>query len=152
MSPKSLTTLLAQVEQAGIYRLSVTDCTVLERSAEALSFACFKVDLEEACDINAILTSLGRQLDFPDWYGANLDALSDCLTDFSWREAQGYIITLSGADALQVLPDSFATLNAVFASAIEQWQDQGVPFWVFYEFGSTEVTAGLASLPVINLQ
>jgi RNAse (barnase) inhibitor barstar len=95
---------------------------------------------------------LGRQLDFPDWYGANLDALSDCLTDFSWREAQGYIITLSGADALQVLPDSFATLNAVFASAIEQWQDQGVPFWVFYEFGSTEVTAGLASLPVINLQ
>ena len=27
--------------------------------------------------------SLFRQLDLPDWYGRNLDALYDCLTDLS---------------------------------------------------------------------
>ena len=29
----------------------------------------------------ALLKQLGEALNFPDWYGANFDALHDCLTD-----------------------------------------------------------------------
>ena len=149
MSQKSLTTHLAQAEQAGIYRLPATEFSALEQSAKALGFACFKVNLDGSAHIDALLAALGRDLDFPDWYGANLDALSDCLTDFAWREAKGYILILTGADALQAVPDSFAALNEVFASAIEQWQAQDVPFWVFYEFDSTGWAEGLPGLPVL---
>ena len=31
-----------------------------------------------------------RQFDFPDWYGNNLDALYDCLTDYQELEAEFY--------------------------------------------------------------
>ena len=31
--------------------------------------------------MEAIHRQLSEALDFPDWYGANLDALYDCLTD-----------------------------------------------------------------------
>ena len=40
---------------------------------------------------------LARELDFPIWYGANLDALYDCLTDV--REET--MITLRNRDALE---------------------------------------------------
>ena len=30
---------------------------------------------------------LARELNFPDWYGRNLDALHDCLTDL-WEETR----------------------------------------------------------------
>jgi RNAse (barnase) inhibitor barstar len=30
------------------------------------------------------LAAIGDALDFPPWYGRNLDALYDCLTDLSW--------------------------------------------------------------------
>ena len=42
--------------------------------------------------MKAILSGFGKALYFPEWYGANLDALKDCLTDFSWREATGYVL------------------------------------------------------------
>ena len=38
---------------------------------------------------------LARMLDLPAWYGANLDALYDCLTE------RGGTIVLLGADALR---------------------------------------------------
>jgi Barstar (barnase inhibitor) len=150
MNQNSFKAQLAQVEQAGIYRLSATQCAVLERSAEALGFACFKVKLDGSANLDAILTALGRALDFPDWYGANLDALNDCLTDFSWREAKGYLLILAGADALCSEPGSFAALNEVLAAAIEQWQAQDVPFWVGYEYCGTGPIEGLASLPELQ--
>lgn len=34
-------------------------------------------------DRESLHQSLAKQLGFPDWYGGNLDALHDCLTDIS---------------------------------------------------------------------
>jgi RNAse (barnase) inhibitor barstar len=142
---EALQTLLAQSGQAGIYRLPQRGQAALDNAAKALGFARFNVDLEESGQMGAILTALGRDLDFPDWYGANFDALNDCLTDFSWREAPGYVITLTGADALHAIPDSFNALNEVFSSAIEQWQAQHIPLWVLYQLSAD----GLATLPTL---
>ena len=41
----------------------------------------YKVDLSEVKDYIEIHEVLKRDLDFPDYYGGNLDALWDCLTD-----------------------------------------------------------------------
>lgn len=142
---KPLQKLLAQAAQAGIYHLPNHGQPALVKAAKALGFACFKVKFEESEHMGAILGALGRDLGFPDWYGANFDALNDCLTDLSWREAPGYIITISGADAVHAVPNSFNALNDVFASAIEQWQAQGIPFWIFYDLRAN----GLANLPTL---
>lgn len=42
------------------------------------------VDGRRAPNKKAVLLAIGHALQFPDWYGANLDALHDALTDLSW--------------------------------------------------------------------
>ena len=73
-----------------------------------------------------------RDLKLPEWFGNNLDALNDCLTDFSWHPAPGYVILLDGLSSLSATPTSFAAFNQVLASAVEEWKSRDVPFWIFY--------------------
>ena len=40
------------------------------------------IDGNSVISMEDIHASLARQLEFPEWYGGNLDALHDCLTDF----------------------------------------------------------------------
>lgn len=146
MPISALQNLLTQAPRAGIYRLSDSIREPLPETCAALGFAHLQTDLGETRALAGALAALGKDLGFPDWYGANLDALHDCLTDLSWLDASGYVLTISGADALRAAdPAAFATLNAVFASAIEEWRAQGVTLWVFYDLPAD----ALATLPTL---
>ncbi len=116
----------------GLFKLSRKDIPALRQAAEQLNQAYFQVDLRSAKNVPSFIKALKRDLDFPDWFGGNLDALHDCLTDFSWRPASGYVITLSGYDVLRGNPTSFAAFNSVMASAVEAWEARAIPFRVFY--------------------
>ncbi|MGH3609345.1 MAG: barstar family protein, partial [Pseudonocardiaceae bacterium] len=35
---------------------------------------------------------MGSALDFPAWYGRNLDALHDCLADLSWQPIGEHVL------------------------------------------------------------
>lgn len=48
------------------------------------------LDSERISDRDSLHTTLKRVLNFPDYYGRNLDALRDCLTDVS-EEVMIYI-------------------------------------------------------------
>ena len=116
----------------GIFRLSRTDLPALRQAADELKQAFFSVDLGSARNVPGFIRALSRDLDFPEWFGGNLDALNDCLTDFSWCPATGYVITLDGSEALRANPTSFAVFNEVLASVVEAWQLRNIPFRVFY--------------------
>lgn len=146
MNPTLLPDLLRQTPRAGIYQLPEALRRKLPKACAAIGFTCFTVDLQGTGKISEVLVALGRDLGFPDWYGANFDALNDCLSELSGQEAAGYVLIVRGADALRADdPDAFATLNAVFAAASEEWQAQNVPFWVFYDLRAS----GLAALPTL---
>jgi len=145
MSEK-LQRLLGQVRNCGIYHLPHSDRNRIRRSAQQLGYACLQADLCGQGDVPAALHQLGTDLSLPDWYGANFDALSDCLTDLGWQEAPGYVLLITGADDLCAADaDGFATLNDVFSGVVESWREQGVPFWVFYDLRAD----GLATLPTL---
>jgi RNAse (barnase) inhibitor barstar len=122
----------SETTTAGIFRLADKDLPALTQAAEELGHTVFNVDLKNARNVPGFIRALKRDLHFPDWFGGNLDALNDCLTDFSWAPAPGYIITLSDADALSANPTSFAAFNAVLANAVDNWQARGIPFRIFY--------------------
>ena len=148
MKTEQLRALLTRTDLSGIYHLPSSGVGALRRAAGTLGFACFEVDLGKAGetgDLAAVLQALGRGLGFPEWYGANLDALNDCLTDFSWNEAPGYVVILSGADTLHALGEPFAQINRVLDNAIQEWRRQRIPFWVFYDLRAN----GLAFLPTL---
>lgn len=68
--------------QAGIFRLDRKDLPALQAAAVALGQAFYKVDLSNARNVPGFIKALKRDLQFPDWFGNNLDALNDCSTIF----------------------------------------------------------------------
>lgn len=89
------------------------------------------IDLAAAADKKAVLRAIGRALSFPRCYGANLDALYDCLTDLPERdETAGWLILLRGlretgdfdAEQRSALLDVFRDAGEVFAEAGRTWR------------------------------
>lgn len=78
----------------------------------------------------ALLRSIARALDFPDWFGENWDALEDCLTDLSWRKAAGHVLVFEGIGTLTL--DERGTLIEVLAAAAQFWAGQGKPFFAIF--------------------
>ncbi len=145
MKSEQLRKMLANTALGGIYHLPSSGVEPLQKAAESLDFACIRIDLRESGDLAFVLAELGSRLGFPTWYGANLDALNDCLTDLSWMEAPGYVLIISGADTLHAQGEPFARINQVFSAAIQEWRTQRVPFWVFYDMRAD----GLAARPTL---
>ena len=117
---------------AGIAKLSRRDLLALREAVGELGFAWFSVDLSRARNVPGFIKALARDLRFPDWFGGNLDALNDCLSDFSWCPAPGYVITLDHVEMLAASPTAFAAFNEVLASAVDERKRREMPFWVFY--------------------
>ena len=118
--------------QTGIFRLDRKDLPALQAAARELGQAFYLVDLSHARNVPGFIKAMRRDLQFPEWFGGNLDALNDCLTDFSWRPASGYVIALSGSEMLRATPTSLAILNEVLSCAVEEWERRDVPFRIFY--------------------
>ena len=65
-------------------------------------------------DIHA---SLARQLEFPEWYGGNLAALHDCLTDFH----EDVDLSIVHPEALfERLGSAYVRLTRVLSDAAEE--------------------------------
>jgi hypothetical protein len=146
MKRAELLKMLEDWRRAGIYRLPPCGRTVLLETAETAGLACFQVSFADADRIGRALGKLGQALGFPDWYGQNLDALKDCLTDLSWCQAPGYVLIISRSEILYADdPVGFQALNEVFAAAVAEWRSQACPMWVFYDLPADEL-ATLATL------
>jgi RNAse (barnase) inhibitor barstar len=75
-----------------------------------------------------LMENIAKALEFPDWFGHNWDALEDCLTDLSWRDAPGYVLLFDHArrgDELGVLID-------ILRSSAEWWAGRGKPFFAVF--------------------
>ena len=71
---------------------------------------------------STLFGEFARALDFPDYFGHNWDALEECLADFEWLPAKGYILLIHDADA--VLPEDeeeYETLLEILSDAGEAW-------------------------------
>jgi RNAse (barnase) inhibitor barstar len=64
------------------------------------------------------LDAIGAALNFPAWYGRNLDALHDCLVDLSWQPAGEHVLVWAGYRALEAADlDGYRAVLAVLSDA-----------------------------------
>lgn len=117
---------LKDAARSGSYRARRAD-EVLEAAAEA-GLEVARIDLRDAAGRDALLERVARALAFPDWFGANWDALEDCLTDLSWRDARGHVLLFSDASA----GDALGILLDVLGSAADYWRERGRPFFAVF--------------------
>ena len=135
---------LENASQAGVYHLPPQLRTALETAARKQHFPILTADIGIHQKIQTTLRQLGSALHFPIWFGANFDALFDCLADPEWYPAKGHVIILSGIDSLRVSnPDDFATLIEVLQAAVEARREIGFPLWVLLDTPAHDI----ASLP-----
>ncbi|MBS1159101.1 MAG: hypothetical protein H6R15_1520 [Proteobacteria bacterium] len=135
---------LQDAGRAGLYHLSVAGQPRLAEMATEARFELLTADLGTAHGLTASLGELGKVLGFPAWYGTNLDALHDCLTDPDWYPERGVVILINGLEALrQHDPEAFSTLLAVLGSAARARSASQSPLWILL----STTARGVASLP-----
>ena len=114
---------LRDPSRSGVYRVSraadILDAVKgSEISLARLAFA----------DKARLLQNMASALRFPDWFGHNWDALEDCLTDLSWREAPAYVLLIDNPK-----PDEdFDVLTDILRSSAESWAGRGKPFFAVF--------------------
>jgi hypothetical protein len=119
---------LQDASRSGVYRASRPDAIVAAVRGSALALA--EIALDGARDKTALLRRIAEALAFPDWFGENWDALEDCLTDLSWREASGHVLLIEGFQA--VPKDDLGVLIDVLGAAGELWREHGTPFFAVF--------------------
>ena len=96
-SPPDYAALLGNVSRAGVYHLPFALHDKFEglmAAAKDLDYAVFRVDLSEARNKQDLLATIGKTMDFPDWFGDNWDALADCLADLRQKNE---LVIIEGA-------------------------------------------------------
>jgi ribonuclease inhibitor len=75
------------------------------------------IDGDDITDRHMLHEMLSLKLDLPEWYGRNLDALADCLTDIHEDTA----VVIKNADALKKALGSYeaAFLNVLLRASKE---------------------------------
>jgi RNAse (barnase) inhibitor barstar len=70
------------------------------------------------------LDAIGAALNFPSWYGRNLDALYDCLVDLSWQPAGEHVLIWTGYHELEAAdPDGYrAVISALDDAAAANFE------------------------------
>ena len=127
-------TLLSNSDLAGVYSLPPTRRGEIERSARQLHLKQAHLEIAPGQMADAVLDQLGRVLHFPAWYGANFDALHDCLTDPECLPGKGRVLIISGGNDLRTCdPEGFAILLEVFAAAADERRTTGSPLWVLLD-------------------
>ena len=123
--------LLGRMEDAsrsGVYR-ATADPVVLEVAGEA-GLEIIPLSLAAARDKESLMKTLAEALGFPDWFGANWDALEDCLSDLSWRDAPGWVLVFRDFGALP--RDDLGVLLEVSRSAAQFWAGRGRRFFAVF--------------------
>jgi RNAse (barnase) inhibitor barstar len=91
------------------------------------------VDLAGCDSSREVLVQFGHAFAFPEWYGANLDALYDCLTDLIESGVDGVVVVIDHLpQGAQFGARQRTALLDVFRDALEPFADAGVPLRVYY--------------------
>jgi RNAse (barnase) inhibitor barstar len=130
MTAMDVREVLADAGQGGAYFVDARETEALAEAARALDFAVVRVELAGCRDKATALDRIAAALQFPEWFGANFDALADSLSDLSWLPADGYVLLLEHADDWRWADDdNFASLLDILNEAAVRWGECGVPFW-----------------------
>ena len=126
--------LLENASASGVFHLAATQRSTVETAAHQANFCVLKADIVGPASTCEALHQLGSALHFPSWYGANYDALYDCLTDPDWQPAKGHVLFINGITGWRAShPVDFAALIEVLQAAAEDRRKTQVPFWVLID-------------------
>jgi RNAse (barnase) inhibitor barstar len=93
-----------------------------------------EVDLHGCTDKASVLRAIAQAFVLPSWFGMNLDALYDALTDLRARDpANGYVVLMEGMPRTGHFGAAQrGALLEVFRDVADDYADAKIPFRVLY--------------------
>lgn len=126
----SLCAMLADPAMSGAYFVAARERESYLDAAAQVGFEATTIDFNGCTGKADALGRFARALRFPEWFGHNLDALADCLSDLSWMPAGGYVLLLEDVDGWRAADrESFDLALEVLEQASAGWKAEGVAFW-----------------------
>lgn len=84
----------------------------------------------DTVDKPTTLTAFAAALSFPDYFGHNLDALYDCLTDLSWLPPGEHVLIWPGSEKLRHAdPKTYLAIRSVLSDAQRTLGPGGTSSW-----------------------
>ena len=117
---------------SGIYGLDGDeDIKVIEELAEENRLGYFYNDLSGVDSKESFLRTSAEALQFPSYFGMNWDAFEECIYDFSWSPAAGYVLVFDKTGIFSsTQPQEWETAMSIFSAAAKFWKKQRKPFFV----------------------
>jgi hypothetical protein len=112
---------LRDASRSGVYRAS--GAQAIEQATRGSALDVVMIDAA-----TGVFDALAAALDFPDWFGANWDALEDALSDLAWRKGEGHVLLLRSYPA----GDELGLLIDVLRSVADYWAGRGRPFFAIF--------------------
>lgn len=126
---------LKQDKPAGIYHfVSEASIPFLQQEADKAGWRLYALDGKKITNKKTFLAQIAHEMEFPDYFGKNWDALNDCLTDMRWTQGHGYIVLFQTPERIyKKSPQDLAVALDIFKSAIEFWKELNIPFYVLLQ-------------------
>lgn len=121
----------ADAAQSGTYLVGAIDLDTLDAVAHEEGALVRRVSLLGCRGKSDLLRRVAAMLDFPKTFGANWDALADCLGDLTWlAHADGYALLFDHAGDLRDADEpAFDTLLDILEQACARWKKRSTPFF-----------------------
>lgn len=117
------------LQEGGQIPEQYTDAGVLADAAKALGLTVFTVECDRAKSKSAVLRAIAGAVDFPEYFGGNLDALLDCLTTTVLDQQAGALIVLCNLhDQEPALSEHVVDILDTFSEAAEYARENGRSF------------------------
>jgi RNAse (barnase) inhibitor barstar len=89
------------------------------------------LDGSKCTTMNDVYDNISKALQFPDYFGYNLDALDEAICDLDWIEEKTILLLIFNYDSfLSKEKDKLEIMNAIFSHAISELESNGVYFSV----------------------
>ena len=123
----------ANAQQNGAYLVGETDLDSLDAAAHDEGHLVRRISLAGCRDKHDLLLRIATSLAFPKTFGANWDALADCLGDLEGLpNAGGYAWLFDHAGDLRGASENdFDALCDVLDDACKHWEERGTPCFAF---------------------
>ncbi|MDX2220213.1 MAG: barstar family protein [Burkholderiales bacterium] len=99
--------------------------------AKAKGLAYFHLEGKSIEKKEQFLNHAAIVMHFPDYFGNNWDAFEECITDFEWLDAEGFVIHFDHTDNFAAHHESqLETVVELFQDAVDYWKGEGKPMLV----------------------
>ncbi|NLC36967.1 MAG: barstar family protein [Alcaligenaceae bacterium] len=121
--------LQEKLQNGGLVDVVSSEQNEVMKVADEVGLAAFVVDCDRARSRSAVLRAVVKAVDFPEFFGGNLDALYDCLCDTVLDQKSGLFLwfdNLHSGDP--ALAEDAAAIESVCQDVVEYANNNGRSF------------------------